>query len=436
MRRIITAREQAEMLAPWRRASYTDPMGEQDWNEIYPDLPDTVHRGIGITLPDELHRMVHDPSIPVEHRAQALLRHIGTPEARTSPWGHDWRQGLGTSWSGDDGVAEDFARRMADQHTGHNDKHARENDDHTWGTDEDGDPVGKPGTAVTLHAQLPQLDEIDDNPNGDGSGQRYTYHGHGEQEVPVHQGTGMHIKGISWRPVLSIFHPDYATDPEEYTHHEFAGGTYHQARRMMEDRRTAAHDGWGSLSHEDRVSVAENIIEKSGLDGKIFYVPTAYLKDAEERGMFDDVGRPDAHTLQRQHSAEAEDFVNGVLESRGYKFINPQPYSVPNPMEGPRIKVNPKHWDLREPGSGQAFTDGYSQIALKGNHVNTLTLLHEVAHVLHGTRHEDGSREGHGPNFQKTLRDLYHEHLGPEAASIFSDILEPPDTHTAAYWGF
>ena len=231
MRRIITAREQAEMLAPWRRVSYTDPMGEQDWNEIYPDLPDTVHRGIGITLPDELHRMVHDPSIPVEHRAQALLRHIGTPEARTSPWGHDWREGLGTSWSGDDGVAEDFARSMASQHTDHNDNHARENGDHTWGTDEDGDPVGKPGTAVMLHAQLPQLDEIDDDPNGDGSGQRYTYHGHGEQEVPVHQGTSMHIKGISWRPILPMFHPDYLTDPEEYTHHEFGEGNYHQARR-------------------------------------------------------------------------------------------------------------------------------------------------------------------------------------------------------------
>lgn len=227
--RVITARENLEMLSPWRRVSYTDPMGEQDWNEIYPDLPDTVHRGIGITLPDELHRMVHDPSIPTEQRAQALLRHIGTPEARVSPWGHDSRGGLGTSWSGDDGVAEDFARRMADQHTDHNDKHARESDDHTWGTDEDGDPVGKPGTAVMLHAQRPELDEIDDNPNGDGSGMRYTYHGHGEQEIPVHQNTSMHIKGISWRPILSMFHPDYLTDTEEYTHHQFGENNYHYA---------------------------------------------------------------------------------------------------------------------------------------------------------------------------------------------------------------
>ena len=211
-------------------AGYGDPMGEQDWNEIYPDLPDTIHRGVGITLPDDLHKMVHDPSIPIDQRAQALLRHIGTPEARTSPWvRHDSREGLGTSWSGDEGVAEDFGRSMADQHTDHNDKHARENDDHTWGTDEDGDPVGKPGTAVMLHAELPDIDSIDDNPNGDGSGQRYTYHGHGEQEVPVHGGHALNIKGISWRPILPMFHPDYLTDPEEYTRHEFGENNYHTA---------------------------------------------------------------------------------------------------------------------------------------------------------------------------------------------------------------
>lgn len=235
-RRVITAREQLQMLSPWRRASYGDPMGEQDWKEIYDDLPDTVHRGLGVTLPDDLHRMVHDPSIPTEQRAQALLKHLSTPEARTNPWGgRDWREGLGTSWSGNENVAEDFARSMASQHTDHNDE------DHVWGTDEDGDPVSKPGTAVMLHAQRPELDEIDDNPNGDGSGQRYTYHGHGEQEVPVHQGTGMNIKGISWRPILPWNHPGYLTDPEEYTRHEFGEHNYHTAQlEMLSPWRTAA----------------------------------------------------------------------------------------------------------------------------------------------------------------------------------------------------
>ena len=212
-------------------AGYGDPMGEQDWSEIYPTLPDTIHRGIGVNLPDDLHRMVHDPSIPVEQRAQALLKHIGTPEARVSPWGHDSREGLGTSWSGDDGVAEDFARSRANQLTDYNQSQAS---DDTWGLDEDGDPVGKPGTAVMLRALRPELDEIDDDPNGDGSGMRYTYWGHGEREVPVRGYSSLNVSGISWRPVLPMFHPDYATDPEEYTHHDFVGDNYHYARRTAE----------------------------------------------------------------------------------------------------------------------------------------------------------------------------------------------------------
>ena len=232
MRRFYTAREQLDRAEFWhtaaRTASYGNPMGEQDWNEIYPTLPDTIHRGIGVSLPDDLHRMVHDLSIPVEQRAQALLKHINTPEARVSPWGNDYRGGLGTSWSGDDGVAEDFARRNADQFTDHNQSQAS---DDTWGLDEDGDPVGKPGTAVMLRALRPELDEIDDDPNGDGSGMRYTYNGHGEQEVPVRGNSSLNISGISWRPILPMFHPDYATDPEEYTHHDFGADNYHYAAR-------------------------------------------------------------------------------------------------------------------------------------------------------------------------------------------------------------
>lgn len=180
--------------------------------------------------------------------------------------------------------------------------------------------------------------------------------------------------------------------------------------KLPSGQRTAAGESWATLPHESKVSAAENIMENAGFAGKVFHVPTAYLKDAQERGMLDQHGHPDGRRLQREHSAEAEEFVNGVLQQHGH--------------EG-GIRVEPEHWNLREPGSGQALTDGYNYIGLAGNHANTLTLLHETAHILHGTTHRDGSREGHGPNFQKTLHGLYHEHLGPEAASIFSDILSP-----------
>jgi len=207
-----------------RKASY-DPLGEQDWSEIYDELPDTVHRGIGVNLPDDLHRMVHDQSIPPNERAMALLDFLGTPEARKNPWGNDWREGLGTSWSGDEGVAEDYARTSAERFTEHNQGEPNP----IWGTDDFGDPLGKPGTAVIFHAERPALEDIADDPNGDGSGQRYTYYGHGEREIPFIGGASVGLRGISWRPVLPVLHPDYATDPEEYTQHWFDEPVYRQA---------------------------------------------------------------------------------------------------------------------------------------------------------------------------------------------------------------
>lgn len=211
-----------------RKASY-DPLGEQDWSEIYEDLPDMVHRGIGVSLPDDLHRTVYDQSLSPDERAMALLDFLSTPEARKTPWGNDWREGLGTSWSGDEGVAEDFSRTNANQFTRHNEGEALKAEDFTWGTDDEGDPIGKPGTAVMFHAERPSLDDIDVDSSGDGSGMRYTYYGHGEREVPVLGGTPMGIRGISWRPILPMGHPDYMTHPEEYIRHTFDEPIYRNA---------------------------------------------------------------------------------------------------------------------------------------------------------------------------------------------------------------
>ena len=147
-----------------------------------------------------------------------------------------------------------------------------------------------------------------------------------------------------------------------------------------------------ALNHEDLVSVAEQVMERSGGGGPLL------------------------------HHDEAQDFVNKVLGQQGYQFVAPQAYEPIKPMEGQPVRVDPNHWDLREPGSGQAFTYGYDQIGLAGSHANKLTLLHEVAHIMHRSRHGDDS---HGPDFQRTLHGLYRDHLGPEAASIFSDILSP-----------
>lgn len=166
------------------------------------------------------------------------------------------------------------------------------------------------------------------------------------------------------------------------------------------------------LSDEDRVSVAEHVMEDAGLAGKSFHVPNANIAQARERGYYDQYGQPDVRRLQREHSAEAEQFVNGILQNHGH--------------DGD-IRISPNHWDLREPGAGQAFTDG-NKIGLAGQHANALTLLHETAHILTNTDH----RDGHGPLFQKTLHGLYHQHLGPEAADTFAGIAFAHQPHTAA----
>ena len=184
---------------------------------------------------------------------------------------------------------------------------------------------------------------------------------------------------------------------------------------------TSSFSHQAALSPEGWVSVAEQSMERGGHTGQQFNIPTAYLADAKERGLFDAYGQPDGDTLQREYSKDAEDFVHNVLQEEGYA------------PEGKRIKVMPTHWDLRKPGSGQALTDGYNHIGLAGNDTHALSLLHEVAHIL--TRTPEHT-EAHGPLFQETAHRLYHKYISPEAAQVFAGLIWPdgdgpdPSTYT------
>lgn len=230
------------------------PLGGQDWSEIYDGLPDTVHRGVGVSLPDHVHHLVHDENRPTEERARALLRHLGDSAARG---GYDSRSGLGTRWSGNAYVAEDFAESNAKHATDADHETRVANNDHTHGSDEDGRPIARPGTAVVFHAHKPNLDDINEDPSYDGAGQHYTYHGHGEQEVPVHEGASMGIHSVSWRPVYHLFDPRGDVDDEEYTHHHFDEPQHHEARKQA--TRTThplenpyhGHDEWYHGSGKD-----------------------------------------------------------------------------------------------------------------------------------------------------------------------------------------
>lgn len=142
------------------------------------------------------------------------------------------------------------------------------------------------------------------------------------------------------------------------------------------------------LSHEGRVSVAEEVMERSGLAGRTLHAP--FVKGQSWPP-------PEEH-------AHVNGYIDRVLKGEGH--------------EG-GIRIRPKDWDAQ---GSQAMTDGYNKIGLRGEHASEMTILHECAHVLH--RHA-GHAGGHGPEFIKTLHGLYRKHLGPEAAETFANLALP-----------
>lgn len=147
--------------------------------------------------------------------------------------------------------------------------------------------------------------------------------------------------------------------------------------------------------HEDdesiAVSTAELTMETLGHVGRTWHVP---------RLRMDDPTRVEAHR-------PVNEFVRGVLREHAPDDEN----------DWRHMHVSPCDWDLREPGSGQANTDGMNKIGLAGEDTQDMTLLHECAHILH--RVEDFNARGHGPGFQAILAVLYRQHLSKDAADVF-----------------
>ncbi len=279
---------------------------EVDWDDVYPHIPDEgIHRGLGANLPDELHRYVHDDSVPTRDRAHALIRHISGERG-----GGDHRYGLGMHWSMNQDVAEGFGEESA--------KHYAESADdpegaHPWGTNK-GDidhgevkdhlhshhgihphhlppsiqgtqelherlhkpppeipgqlpafevPEGahvpskanepfrepdtaksKPGTAIVIHGAKPNRDDIETNIYGNPNAGGDVYHpfGHGEEEIPLRAGAQVPIRQIAWRKVHTD--EDHEDEHENWTHHAFDTELPH--------REAALHlAAWGSEWGDD-----------------------------------------------------------------------------------------------------------------------------------------------------------------------------------------
>lgn len=136
-----------------------------------------VHRAINVVLDDDVHDLVHDSSRPKAERAQALLDHLT-----------ESGEGLGHHWTTDPKMAPFF---------------------------HDYNAHGPHTTNVIFHAAHPEDHEIITDP-----GWREEHEvNDSEDEVPVHSGTDMEIKGISWKR-----HGD-----KEFTRHDFDDPDYYTA---------------------------------------------------------------------------------------------------------------------------------------------------------------------------------------------------------------
>lgn len=148
-----------------------------------------------------------------------------------------------------------------------------------------------------------------------------------------------------------------------------------------------------SLSLEDRISVAEQAMERGGEVGDIIAVPQGHLH------------HPDPEKVAA--ITPLVEWARAAAVSEGYDgWLN---LYANEPL-------------LAKEGGAQAMVTGGTTIVLP-NVTNQMTILHEVAHVVTNT--EEGS---HSDHFVEVAGNLYDHYLGPEAAQTFRGIAGAPDT--------
>jgi hypothetical protein len=186
-----------------------------EYNQAY--RPDTLHRGIHVRLPADLHDYVHDESVPREHRAEALSDHFS-------------QGGLGMHWTPHTQIAHRAIWNAADQGGHEDDEDPEYNiddymEDHGYGEEDEGEEhEDRPThTDVMFHVKRPgdrnrlrNRDELDRRGIG-------WAHSKDEDEWPVKPGSPLRLQGISWKP----HEPEYPNEPFE--HHDFGKPIRHTA---------------------------------------------------------------------------------------------------------------------------------------------------------------------------------------------------------------
>lgn len=147
-----------------------------DWDEHYPRLGDTIHRGMEINLHSNDHADLHNKSIPASRRAHLLADHLARG------------QGLGMHWTQDEDQAKHYAGLGG-----------------SW------KPYGE-SSHVVIHAQTPAREHIEEDPDTLVNHEVIGMGHHDDEEIPLRAGAPVHVTGLSWKQ------PHEA----EWTHHTFA----------------------------------------------------------------------------------------------------------------------------------------------------------------------------------------------------------------------
>ena len=133
-----------------------------------------------------------------------------------------------------------------------------------------------------------------------------------------------------------------------------------------------------ALSWEGLISVAEQIMERGSLAGRVWNVPEGHRDDPE----------------YQKAMQPLEDFVSKVM--------------------GERTSIYTSAYTLGRVGNPQAMVTSVGSIVVQPV-TNDMIILHECAHLIRRTM----EGQSHDEDFARTARDLYSKYISKEAGDAF-----------------